>query len=92
MRVRVGARAECRRVSGGGRLGRRFPDAERIAGSVEGVVGDDRKWLVSREGVVIVFDSTEFPPAGAGEHQVVVPFNALKEFIRPDGPVARFVK
>jgi hypothetical protein len=72
--------------------GESFPDAERIAGSVEGVVGDDKKWLVSREGLVIVFDSTEFPPAGAGEHQVVVPFDALKNAIRPDGPLARFVK
>jgi hypothetical protein len=72
--------------------GESFPDAERIEGSVEGVVGDDRKWLLSREGVVFVFDSTEFPPAGAGEHTVVVPFAALKEFIRADGPAARFVK
>jgi hypothetical protein len=72
--------------------GESFPDAERIAESVEGVVGDDKKWLVSKEGVVVVFDSTEFPPAGAGEHQVVIPFAALKNFIRPDGPLARFVK
>jgi hypothetical protein len=56
------------------------------------VVGDDKKWLVSREGFVIVFDSTEFPPAGAGEHRVVIPFNTLKSVIRLDGPLARFVK
>jgi hypothetical protein len=72
--------------------GESFPDAERIAQSVEGVVGDDKKWLVSREGFVVVFDSTEFPPAGAGEHRVVIPFNALKSVIRLDGPLARFVK
>jgi hypothetical protein len=28
----------------------------------------------------------------AGEHQVVVPYAALKDVIRPDSPLARFVK
>lgn len=72
--------------------GESFPDAERIAGSVEGVVGDEKKWLVSRDGFVVVFDSTEFGPSGSGEHTVTVPFAALREVIRPDGPLARFVK
>jgi hypothetical protein len=72
--------------------GESFPDAERIAGSVEGVVGDEKKWLVSREGLVVVFDSMEFGPSGSGENTVTVPFAALKEMIRPDGPLARFVK
>lgn len=72
--------------------GESFPDAGRIAESVESVVGDDKKWLVTKDGFVVVFDSTEFPPAGAGEHQVVIPFAALKDVIRPDGPLARFVK
>jgi hypothetical protein len=72
--------------------GESFPDAERIAASVENVVGDERKWLISRDGFVVVFDSTEFPPSGAGEHTVTVPFAALKSAVRPDGPLARFVK
>ncbi|HEV7889602.1 MAG TPA: DUF3298 domain-containing protein [Pyrinomonadaceae bacterium] len=72
--------------------GESFPDAERIAGSVEGVVGDEKKWLVSRDGFVVVFDSTEFGPSGSGEHTVTVPFAALREVIRPDGPLARFAK
>lgn len=72
--------------------GESFPDAERIAGSVEGVVGDEKKWLVSREGLVVVFDSMEFGPGGAGENTVVVPFAALKSSIRPDGPLAPLLK
>jgi len=72
--------------------GESFPDAERVAASVENVVGDDEKWLVSKGGLVIVFDSTEFPPPGAGEHTVTVPFDALKGAVRPDGPLARFLK
>ena len=72
--------------------GESFPDAERIAGSVEGVVGDEKKWLVSRDGLVVVFDSTEFGPSGSGEHTVTVPFDALKNVVKPDGPLARFVK
>lgn len=72
--------------------GESFPDAERIAGSVEDVVGDDKKWLVSRDGFVVVFDSMQFGPGGSGEHTVTIPFVALKEVIRPDGPLARFAK
>lgn len=68
------------------------PDAERIEGSVEDVVGDEKKWLVSRDGFVVVFDSMQFGPSGSGEHTVTVPFGALKEVIRPDGPLARLVK
>lgn len=72
--------------------GESFTDAERIAGSVEDVVGDEKKWLVSRDGLVVVFDSMQFGPSGSGEHTVTVPFVALKDFIRPDGPLARFAK
>lgn len=72
--------------------GESFPDAERIAGSVEDVVGDDKKWLVSKDGLVVVFDSMQFGPSGSGEHTVTVPFGALKNVIRPDGPLARFAK
>lgn len=72
--------------------GESFPDAERIAGSVEDVVGDEKKWLVSRDGFVVVFDSMQFGPSGSGENTVVVPFAALKNSIRPDGPLARFAE
>ena len=72
--------------------GESFPDAGRIAASVEGVVGDEKKWLISKEGVVIVFDSTEFGPSGSGENTVVVPFAELKKVIRADGPLARLAK
>lgn len=68
------------------------PDAERIAGSVEDVVGDEKKWLVSRDGFVVVFDSMQFGPSGSGEYTVTVPFAALKDVVRPDGPLARFAK
>lgn len=72
--------------------GESFPDAERIAGSVEDVVGDEKKWLVSRDGLVVVFDSMQFGPSGSGEHTVTIPFGSLKEVVRPDGPLARFAK
>ena len=72
--------------------GESFPDAARIAESVEGVVGDEKKWLISKDGLVVVFDSMEFGPSGSGEHTVTVPFAALKNVIRPDGPVARLAK
>lgn len=70
--------------------GESSPDAERIAQSVEGVVGEDDKWLVGRDGLVVVFDSTEFGPPGSGEHTVVVPYAALKNVAKRDGPLAPF--
>ena len=72
--------------------GESSPDAERIAGSVEDVVGDEKKWLVSRDGFVVVFDSMQFGPSGSGEYTVTVPFVALKDVVRTDGPLARFAK
>lgn len=72
--------------------GESFPDAERIAGSVENVLGDERKWLVGEAGLIIVFDSTEFGPPGSGETTVVVPYAALKGLVRPDGPLATLPK
>ncbi|HVF43147.1 MAG TPA: RsiV family protein [Pyrinomonadaceae bacterium] len=72
--------------------GEGFPDAERIGASVEDVVGDEKKWLVSRDGFVVVFDSMQFGPSGSGEHTVTVPFGALREAVRPDGPLARFAR
>ena len=72
--------------------GESFPDAERIGASVEDVVGDEKKWLISRDGFVVIFDSMQFGPSGSGEHTVVVPFAALKNFIRPDGPLAPLSK
>lgn len=58
---------------------------------VENVVGDEHKWMITPEGLVLIFDSAEIPPAGGGEARVVVPYSVLKRIIRPDGPLAAFL-
>jgi hypothetical protein len=59
---------------------------------VEHVVGDDDKWMITREGLDIIFDSQEIGPPGAGETQVIVPYSILRRVIRPDGPLATFAR
>src|SRR2546423_3727065 len=59
---------------------------------VEKVVGDEKKWMITPEGLDFIFDSTEFGPPGAGETNVVVPYAALRQVIRPDGPLAAFAR
>lgn len=59
---------------------------------VENVVGDDRKWAITPDGLDVIFDSAEIPPAGGGETNVIVPYSVLRRVIRPDGPLAGFVR
>jgi len=37
-----------------------------------------------------IFDSAEIGPPGAGATNVIVPYAAIGEAIRPDGPLATF--
>ena len=65
---------------------------ERLARSVEHVVGDDDRWLVGRRALVLVFDSAEIGPPGAGATTVEIPYSILAPFIRPDGPLATRIR
>ena len=59
---------------------------------VEHVVGDDDKWKITPEGLDLIFDSMEIGPPGAGATNVIVPYAALRQIIRPDGPLAAFAR
>jgi hypothetical protein len=51
-----------------------------------------RSWTITKNGLGINFDSYQVGPYAAGPQHVLVPYSALKEIIKPDGPVAQFAK
>lgn len=51
-----------------------------------------RSWTITKNGLGINFDAYQVGPYAAGAQFVLVPYSALKEIIRPDGPVAQFAK
>lgn len=48
-------------------------------------------WTIRKKGLGITFDPYQVGPYAAGPQQVLIPYSALKEIIKPDGPVAQFV-
>ena len=63
---------------------------------IERGAGPDLKnfnsWTITKKGIDISFDPYQVAPYAAGPQQVSVPYAALKEIIKPDGPVGQFVK
>ena len=57
---------------------------------VENVVSDEKKWMITPEGLDFIFDSTEIGPPGAGQTNVIVPYAVIRQVIRPSGPLAAF--
>ncbi len=51
-----------------------------------------KSWTITKKGLRIKFDSYQVAPYAAGPQQVLVPRAALKDIIKPDGPVAQFIK
>jgi hypothetical protein len=47
-------------------------------------------WTITRRGLGINFDSYQVGPYAAGPQFVMVPYSALKEIIKPDGPIGTF--
>jgi hypothetical protein len=51
-----------------------------------------QSWTITRKGLGINFDSYQVGPYVAGPQFVLVPYSAIKDAIKPDGPVGIFVK
>jgi hypothetical protein len=49
-------------------------------------------WTITKKGLGITFDPYQVGPYAAGPQQVLVPYSALKEIIKPDGPLGQFLK
>jgi hypothetical protein len=51
-----------------------------------------RAWAITKQGLWITFDPYQVAAYAAGRQYVLVPYSALKDIIRPDGPIAMFAK
>ena len=49
-------------------------------------------WTITKKGLGITFDPYQVGPYAAGPQHVLAPYSALKEIIKPDGPVGQFLK
>lgn len=48
-------------------------------------------WTITKRGIGINFDPYQVAPYAAGPQFVMVPYSALKELIKPDGPLGLFL-
>src|SRR6185503_4712394 len=48
-------------------------------------------WTITKRGIGINFDPYQVAPYAVGPQFVMVPYSALKDLIKPDGPLAGFV-
>ena len=51
-----------------------------------------QSWTITKKGLGINFDSYQVGPYVAGPQFVLVPYAAIKDIVKPDGPVAIYVK
>lgn len=51
-----------------------------------------QNWNITKKGLEITFDAYQVGAYAAGPQKVVIPYSALKELIRIDGPLVQFVK
>src|SRR5215510_3713921 len=51
-----------------------------------------RAWSITKKGLWITFDPYQVAAYAAGPQYILVPYSALKDIIRPAGPIANFAK
>lgn len=51
-----------------------------------------QSWTISKQGLGINFDAYQVGPYAAGPQFVLVPYSALKDHIKPDGPIGQFAQ
>lgn len=51
-----------------------------------------RAWAITKKGLWITFDPYQVAAYAAGPQYVLVPYSALKDIIKPDGPIGNFAK
>jgi hypothetical protein len=50
-----------------------------------------KSWTISRKGLAINFDSYQVGPYATGPQHVFIPYSALKDLIKADGPLRPFI-
>jgi hypothetical protein len=51
-----------------------------------------KAWAIAKSGLWITFDPYQVAAYAGGPQYVLVPYSALKDIIKPDGPIAGFAK
>ncbi len=51
-----------------------------------------RAWAITKKGLWITFDPYQVAAYAAGPQNVLVPYSALKDIIKPDGPIGNFAR
>ncbi|OLD27204.1 MAG: hypothetical protein AUJ04_04640 [Acidobacteria bacterium 13_1_40CM_3_55_6] len=51
-----------------------------------------KAWTITKQGLWITFDPYQVAAYAAGPQQVLVPYSALKDLIKADGPIAAFAQ
>lgn len=67
-------------------------DEEQIRGGAGPKAENYSSWNITPQGLQITFDAYQVAAYAAGPQEVVVPYSVLKPIIKPDGPLASFVK
>ena len=49
-------------------------------------------WSITKKGLAVTFDPYQVGPYAAGPQHVLVPYSAVKDIIKPDGPAGQFAK
>jgi hypothetical protein len=72
------------------------PDSMLSDDTIQSGAGPEAKnyksWTITRKGLAITFDAYQVGPYAAGPQNVLIPYAALKDILRPDGPLTGFIK
>ena len=51
-----------------------------------------QSWTITKQGLGVNFDAYQVGPYVAGPQFVLVPYTAIKDLVKPDGPLASFLR
>ncbi|MDX6497350.1 MAG: hypothetical protein QOG23_610 [Blastocatellia bacterium] len=67
-------------------------DEEMMKSGASARADNYRAWAITKKGLWITFDPYAVAPYAAGPQHVLVPYSALKDILKPDGPVSALAK
>ena len=67
-------------------------DADMMKSGTSSRADNYKAWAITKKGLWITFDPYQVAAFAAGPQYVLVPYSALKDLIKPDGPVGSFAK
>ena len=67
-------------------------DDDSIRSGAGPIAKNYQSWTITKQGLGINFDAYQVGPYAAGPQFVLVPYSAIKDAIKPDGPIGAFVK